>query len=419
MVGNYDIRNTLLESVFQPRELPYLPIVVIDFKVAAHFINTFAEPAAEIAQENEEHFRKLVRAMWAYRLNRGPDMLSQFDFVALIADDKKGKLTDSEAAWDGYGYWRHIEAFNLNMQEYKLGRGEKPTLFNIVQEEGYEYIFSPNSSFHYFSKEFYEADDIAGKVARLRRNADPFSPLGRRQILLSTVDGDWQGLVSDEDEIVWCNTGPWLPRMRSEREVCDYYLRKEGLKISTARECYTVKVEVGDLGDGLLPGSPLRFFDLYEEDEVWNFSEKDTSSLLAVLNSNTKSNRQDHLKSAELYLKQNGLFLPEIPPTTDFEKDLFFEKASKIRREKANPEIKGRNKKYCLELQSESQLTKCKELVVQDEKTKALIKKDQEELEKCKEAEDKKCIKNVRAGIKKLKDIRKEIKVLLEEFLSK
>ncbi len=168
-----------------------------------------------------------------------------------------------------------------------------------------------------------------------------------------------------------------------------------------------------------MPGSPLRFFDLYEEDEVWNFSEKDTSSLLAVLNSNTKSNRQDHLKSAELYLKQNGLFLPEIPPTTDFEKDLFFEKASKIRREKANPEIKGRNKKYCLELQSESQLTKCKELVVQDEKTKALIKKDQEELEKCKEAEDKKCIKNVRAGIKKLKDIRKEIKVLLEEFLSK
>ena len=95
MVGNYDIRNTLLESVFEPRELPYLPIVVIDFKVAAHFINTFAEPAAEIAQENEEHFRKLVRAMWAYRLNRGPDMLRQFDFVALIADDKKGKLTDS------------------------------------------------------------------------------------------------------------------------------------------------------------------------------------------------------------------------------------------------------------------------------------------------------------------------------------
>lgn len=419
MLKNYDIKNTLLESIFEPRELPYLPIVVIDFKVAAHFINTFAESAAEIAQENEAYFRKLVRAMWAYRLNRGPDMLSQFNFVALVADDKKGKLTDSEAAWDGYGYWRHIEAFNLNMQEYKLGRGEKPTLFNIVQEEGYEYIFSPGSSFHYFSKEFYEADDIAGKIARLRRNADPFSPLGRRQILLSTVDGDWQGLVSDEDEIVWCNTGPWLPRMRSEREVCDYYLRKEGLKISTARECYTVKVEVGDLGDGLLPGSPLRFFDLYEEDEVWNFSEKDTSGLLAILNSNTKSNRQDHLESAKRYLQQNGLFLPEIPPITDYEKDLFFEKANKIRREKANPEIKGRNKKYCLELQNQSQLTKCKELAIQDEKTKALIKKDQEELERCKKIEDKKCMKDIRAGIKKLREIRKEIKTLLEEFLGK
>jgi hypothetical protein len=416
MMGNYDIKNTLLEDVFEPRKLPYLPIVVIDYKVAAHFINTFAESAFEIAQENEEHFRKLVRAMWAYRLNRGPDMLQQFDFVALIADDKKGKLTDSEAAWDGYGYWRHIEAFNLNMQEYKFGRGEKPTLFNIVQEEGYEYIFSPNSSFHYFCKEFYEADDIAGKIARLRRNADPFSPLGRRQVLLSTVDGDWQGLVSDEDEIVWCNTGPWLPRMRSEREVCDYYLRKEGLKISTARECYTVKVEVGDLGDGLLPGSPLRFFDLYEEDEVWNFSEKDTSSLLAILNSNTKSNRQDHLKSAELYLKQNGLFLPEIQPASELEKTGFFEKANKIRREKANPEIKGRNKKYCLEIQSESEFQKCKELIVQDEKTKDEIKAREEDLNIAGCAEDEKTIKK---EIKKLKAIRKEIKEILEESFNK
>lgn len=418
MLKNYKVESTLLEDIYKPRQSPYLPICVIDFKVAAHFINTFAESIFEISQTNEKYFRKLVRAMWAYRLNRGPDMLEQFNFIALIADDKKGKLDKSEAAWDGYGYWRHIEAYNLNMQEYKGGRGEKPTLFPVIQEEGYNYIFSKGSTFHYFAKEFYEADDIAGKIARLRRNADPFSPLGRRQILLSTVDGDWQGLVSDEDEIVWCNTGPWLPRMRSEREVCDYYLRKEGLKITTARECYTVKVEVGDRGDGLLPGSPLRFFDLYEEDEVWNFSEKDTSSLMAVLNSNIKSNRQDHLESAKLYLQQNGLFLPEIPQATDFEKEVFFEKASKIRREKSNPEIKGRNKKYCLELQSESELQKCKYLVIQDEKTKEQIKEDQEKLELYKKTEDKKRIKEIKDGIKKLKEIRKEIKVLLEELIS-
>ncbi len=301
---DYDHTETLLEDIFEVKTTPLLPIYVIDFKVAAHFINGFYEIAEDVAQGDKELLKNIIKAMWAYRLNRGPDMLDPFDFVAVIADDYKGPVGD-DASVNGKGYWRHIEAHKLKMQEYKAGRAPKKDNFIFVQDVGYEYIDSKNSSFHYFSKEYFEADDIAGKIARMKRNSSKRSKLGKRQVLLGTLDGDWQGIVSNKEEILWCNTGPWLPRMRGDAEVVDYYLRKEGLKIKEAKECYTVKVEVGDIGDGLLPGSPLRFFDLYDEDDTWYFSEKDTSYLSKVLKSNDRSNRPDHFESAKssFYLK--------------------------------------------------------------------------------------------------------------------
>jgi hypothetical protein len=118
----------------------------------------------------------------------------------------------------------------LECRSIRGGRPDKPSLFPIVLDEGFKYVKSPGSSFHFFDKKYYEADDIAGKIARIQRT----DPALDRYVLLSTVDGDWQGLVSDEHKIVWCNTGPWLPRIRCEAEVCDYYLRKEKLDIKTA-----------------------------------------------------------------------------------------------------------------------------------------------------------------------------------------
>lgn len=408
----YDYKQTLLEDVFEVEETPLLPIYVIDFKVAAHFINNFYDIAEEIANGDKKLLNNIIKALWAYRMNRGPDMLKPFDFVAIVADDKKGKVEDG-ASVSGKGYWRHIEAHKLQMQEYKTGRAPKADNFLLVEKLGYEYINSPGSSFHYFSKEFYEADDIAGKIARLKRQASPRSNLARRQVLLGTLDGDWQGLVSNKHKIYWCNTGPWLPRMRGDAEVVDYYLRKEGLKIKDARECYTVKVEVGDIGDGLLPGSPLRFFDLYEEDEVWNFSEEDTSFLSQVLKSNTKSNRADHLESAKKFLLSCGMFLPELAPTEDYDKSFFFKKADKIRKEKSAPELKGRNKTLCLEA-PEEQFEKCKELAIKDEDLKTKIKYEQQNLADC--GEDKICKKAVRTAIKAYKDLREEIKALLSKI---
>ena len=411
---DYDFKSELLEDVFEVKTSPLLPIYIIDFKVAAHFINGFYDIAEEVAQGDEQLLRKIIKAMWAYRLNRGPDMLDPFDYVAVIADDYKGFVGD-DASVNGKGYWRHIEAHKLEMQEYKAGRAPKQDNFILVQDIGYEYIDSKNSSFHYFSKEFFEADDIAGKIARMKRNASKRSKLGKRQVLLGTLDGDWQGLVSNKDEILWCNTGPWLPRMRGDKEVVDYYLRKEGLKIKEARECYTVKVEVGDIGDGLLPGSPLRFFDLYEEDATWCFSEKDTSYLSKVLKSNDRSNRPDHLESAKKFLLSHGMYLPELSKTSDHDKQLFFKKAERIRKEKGNPELKGRNKKLCLEAPKED-FDKCKELVVRDEDTKQKIKYEEQNLKDC--GEDKLCKKAVRQAIKAYKGIRDDIKEKLKQFAS-
>lgn len=407
----YDYTTTLLEDVFEPISDPYCPVVVIDFKVYAHAINKYSEVALEVARD-ENDLRNIFKAMWAYKLNRGPDMLSRFPFVGMVVDDLKGKLSAefSEAARSGYGYWRHIEAHKLNLAEYKGERGEKPEVFKIIEQAGYEYIKAKNSTFGYFSKEFFEADDIAGLICRLKRTSLPSSPLGQRQIILSTVDGDWQGLVSDSDDIVWANTGPWLPRMRSEKEVCDYYLRKEKLIIDSAYGCYTVKEQVGDAGDNLAPGTPLRFFDLYNEDSTWRFTEQDTSEVSTILNSSTPSNREDHLLSATRFLTSKGLFMPEIGETRREEKQSFIEKARKVRFENSYPELRGREKTLCLNVSDQKEVfEKCRELALEKEKIKTQIKEETEKVAKCKEIEDKKCVKDLRLTIKNLKDLRESV----------
>jgi hypothetical protein len=162
-----------------------------------------------------------------------------------------------------------------------------------------------------------------------------------------------------------------------------------------------------------LPGSPLRFFDLYEEDETWNFSEKDTSALSQVLKSNSRSNRPDHLDSAKKFLLRYGMFLPELAPTAEYDKQHFFAKAERIRKEKGSPELKGRNKTICMEAPQEH-FDKCKELAVKDEDLKIKIKYEQQNLTDC--GEDKICKKAIRGAINAYKALRDEIKEKLAQL---
>ncbi|WP_438983656.1 hypothetical protein [Vulcanococcus sp.] len=377
---------------------------MIDYRVYAHQIHGFTESAIDIVYGDEEKLRKIVRALWAYRLNRGVDSLPARNFTAIVVDDRKGIFPGT----DVFGYWRHLECDKLGLPEYKGGRPDKPSLFPIILEEGYKYLKSENSTFHFFDKEFYEADDIAGKIARIQRT----DPVLDRYVLLSTLDGDWQGLVSDDHRIVWCNTGPWLPRIRTESEVCDYYLRKEKLNISTARETYTVKVEVGDAGDNLLPGTPLRFFDLYDEDEVWGWTEEEEKTLRGIIADTRVSNRLDHLEKAAKYLQSLGMFLPEIPPSTPYDVMSFSEKAKRERREALNPGLRGLNKKYCLNLLNDTDFKKCAKIATDDDAAREQIK----EMEKLRKADP--ALHNP-GLLKALKESRKDYKATLLRYGAK
>ena len=419
----YDHTTTLLEDVFTPSTSPYVPVYVIDFKVAAHFISNWLGMCYDVSNTNpaeESSLRPLARAMWAYRLNLGSDVLGEVPFTALVADDLKGPLVGefAEASSSGKGYWRHIEAHKLDMVEYKGGRGEKTSFFNMVQEEGYEYIRSPGSSFHYFAKEFFEADDIAGHVCRLKRAASSGSKLAKRQMFLITLDGDWQGLASDPHGIYWANTGPWLPRLRSEREVCDYYLRKEGMHITSAKGCYDFKVEYGDAGDNLKPGTPLRFFDLYGEDSEWGFSEEDTKTLLRIISDTKPSNNPDHFAQAKEFILRRGVCLPHYPPAQEGDKKIFFERARESRAKNSHPDLVGRNRTLCMEKISEQEVfLKCKELALEDEKAKEEIKKNAEILRECRKTQDKKCVKDLLGVQRNLRNLRAAFKDQLSKLV--
>lgn len=394
-----DLKEKWLESELDSSDK--LPLVVIDYKVYAHQVNSFTESISHLAGGNEQKLRKVIKALWAYRLNRGVDSLPQRDFTAIVVDDRKGSFEGTGV----HGYWRHLEAHKLGMPEYKGGRPDKPSLFPIVLEEGYKYINSPGSTFAFFDKEYYEADDIAGKIARIQRE----NPVTDRYVLLSTLDGDWQGLVSDEHKIVWCNTGPWLPRIRTESEVCDYYLRKEKLKIKTARETYTVKVEVGDSGDNLLPGTPLRFFDLYDEDSVWGWTEQEEETLKEMMTDTRKSNRQDHLEASKSFLTSIGMFLPEIPPPTPCDILSYAERSRKERRQALFPGLRGLNKKYCIDLEDDKEFEKCAKVASEDDAARERIKELEEKKKTDPEFSDS-------ALIKELKASRKDFKVLLTRY---
>lgn len=386
-------------------QAPNIPLLVVDFKVYAHQIHGFTESALSIAGDDDEaRIRRIVKALWAYRLNRGVDNIPYRPYTILITDDVKGQFPNSEV----FGYWRSLECSLLGLPEYKGGRSAKPSLFPIILEEGLNYVKSPGSNFYFFDKPYYEADDIAGKVARIQRTSPPLD----RHILLSTLDGDWQGLVSDAHKIIWCNTGPWLPRIRTEAEVCDYYLRKEKLDIKSARDTYTVKVEVGDRGDNLMPGTPLRFFDLYEEDEVWGWTEDEVETLCAAMSSQVVSNRPDHLQSAKNYLQSIGMFLPEIPAPTPTDVLLFSEKSKKERREALNPGLKGLQKKHCIGLEQDSEFQKCLKTALADIAAQEKIK----ELEEKKKSTPELFDDGDKGLLKSLRTSRQDHKVKLLRF---
>jgi hypothetical protein len=386
-----------------------LPIIIYDFQVVAHDIYKYIESYDYITNSAPELFTKLIKAAWAYRFNFGIDMIVEplKEFTTLVVNDFKGKTPD--ASETGEGYWRHIVAKELGLQEYKQGRGVKPDTFNLVCQIGLAYLHRHNIP--YFAQEYMEADDIAGKLARIKRNSRANSVASERQMLLYTVDGDWQGLVDDQNKIIWCNIGPWLPRMRNEREVIDYYYRKNGATITQARECYDVKVAKGDAGDGLLAGSPLRLFDLYNDDHEYFFDDSATEYLTSILNSVENHKNLEHLRSAERFFAYFGVFPPVLAPPSDLEIEIHIEKSAQERVRAEFSEISPKARILCKE-KLDAAREKCKKLGYQDEVVRLNIKTLEDELTTQSPAE----ALLTKRSIKELKKLREDLKKEITEL---
>jgi hypothetical protein len=170
-----------------------------------------------------------------------------------------------------------------------------------------------------------------------------------------------------------------------------------------------VKVEVGDRGDNLMPGTPLRFFDLYDEDEVWGWTDDEVETLTRVMKNTTQSNRVDHLEKSAKYLRSLGMFLPEIPPPTEADVVIFSEKAVRERREALHPELRGINKKYCMSLSDPDQFTKCAKIVADDRAALDQIKELEKQKKESAEFNDSGLIKS-------LKQSRQDYKAMLLRF---
>ena len=61
---------------------------------------------------------------------------------------------------------------------------------------------------------------------------------------------------------------------------------------------------------------------------------------------------------------------------------------------------------------------KCKDLALKDSETHKQIKEDTEVLRKCREVEDKKCVKELRAILRGLRDLRSSIKEQLSQLVT-
>jgi hypothetical protein len=73
-----DLKDSWLENELD--RSPYLPLVVIDFRVYAHQVHSFTESVVDIVGGDEAKLRTVVRGLWAYRLNRGSRLLTGAGF---------------------------------------------------------------------------------------------------------------------------------------------------------------------------------------------------------------------------------------------------------------------------------------------------------------------------------------------------
>ncbi|MBM4057193.1 MAG: hypothetical protein FJ275_02995 [Planctomycetes bacterium] len=299
------------------------PLVVFDFMVAAWGVFGYLQSIEHLY--TEEMLQKITKALWAIKVNRGPDMLPRHGYNVVVVSDKR---------YEAHGtYWRGVEInkderMEIVWEEYCEGKGtdvstvatgykgnrrEKDDNFYQVVETGWEYC---QRYFPCFKEEGLEADDWAGAIFRISR--DTRGVCHDRQVLLSTIDRDWSMLVDESHRVYWANTripGPKeriQERLAGEDQVLLHTEMKLGVKIKHPRFLAHAKQEQGDLGDNLPPGSPLEYFDLCEPHPKYRVEAlEDYPKLVEAVNDPAPNVMHEHMDKALAAFRKIGL---EPPP---------------------------------------------------------------------------------------------------------
>jgi len=311
----------LREETFELEKDP-APLVVLDFMVAAWGVFGHIQDIQHLY--SPELLEKIIKALWAIKINRGPDMLPLHDYRIVVVSDKRFEKFGS--------YWRGVEInrderMEIVWEEYCEGKGtdvstvatgykgnrrDKDDNFYQIVEIGWEYA---TKYFPCYKEEGYEADDWAGAIYRYSR--DSRKTCHDRQILLSTIDRDWSQLVDESHKVFWANTrypGPKekiQERLAGEDQVLLHTQMKLGVDIESPRFLAHAKQEQGDLGDNLPPGSPLEYFDLCEPHPKYKIEKlKEYDDLVVNLDDPSSNVHHEHLEKSRLALGKIGLSIP-------------------------------------------------------------------------------------------------------------
>jgi hypothetical protein len=301
------------------------PLWVIDFNVMTHDILFWYENKIE-GSFSKEVEAKLVKGVWALYVNRGPQFLPRHAYrTVLVADYRDPKtsnywrddfMRESEqvqTAWTEYAEEQGVAVDSLRTN-YKGTRGTKTEAFFFVYNIGKEYC---QQYFPWYWILGYEADDLAGSIARLSRSSEEQKIIRKRQILLHTCDRDWCQLVDNENKIYFSNSRLCRPRekiqeqLQKEEGVLEWVEHKMGVKIEHPSELASHKAEQGDMGDNAVKGSPIELFDLIHPHSKWNVDELLwTEDFLECMNNPEANTRNDHFEQT---LRQFSKIYLDVP----------------------------------------------------------------------------------------------------------
>jgi hypothetical protein len=301
------------------------PMWVIDYNVMVHDILYWYQSKIE-GSFSKEVEAKLVKGMWALYVNRGPQFLPRHSYRTILVADYRDPETSNywrdefmreseqvQKAWVEFAEQQGVDPDTLRTN-YKGTRGAKTEAFFFVYNIGKDYC---QKYFPWYWVLSYEADDLAGSIARLSRCSEEDSVIKQRQILLHTCDRDWAQLIDDKNRVYFSNSRFCRPnekiqeQLQKEEGILEWVEYKMKVQIQHPSEMAVHKSVQGDMGDNAVKGSPVELYDLIHPHPKWNIDELLwNEDFIESMNNPEPTTRHDHYEQS---LRQFAKISLEIP----------------------------------------------------------------------------------------------------------